>query len=227
MQRIAMWRLTRGLELNVRKGHGADPGVRATRDGRAYAYGPAYLTLRPEYRPHLGQQATELVRLLDRPRLVRGVARLESSGQRHQQFLALRQDAGMRPDLAGPAEGVAGLGQDGQAAFQAGEQGPRVGAGETEAECLGPHLHKAQRRPVVRQARHAATTAQAPASCAHPRNPSGSWTVHTDGGLRMIRQVGRAQLIGIAAILALFFATELAIDGFSGSPREQAVAQSR
>jgi len=43
----------------------------------------------------------------------------------------------------------------------------------------------------------------------------------------MIRQVGRAQLIGIAAILALFFATELAIDGFSGSPREQAVAQSR
>ncbi len=41
----------------------------------------------------------------------------------------------------------------------------------------------------------------------------------------MIRKVGRAQLIGIAAILAVFFAAELAMHGFDGSPREQAQAQ--
>ena len=43
----------------------------------------------------------------------------------------------------------------------------------------------------------------------------------------MIRKVGRSQLIGIAAILAVFFAAELAIHGFDGSPREQAQAQFR
>ena len=42
----------------------------------------------------------------------------------------------------------------------------------------------------------------------------------------MIR-VGRAQLIGIGAILALFFIAEFAIHGFDGSPREQSIAQSR
>jgi hypothetical protein len=41
----------------------------------------------------------------------------------------------------------------------------------------------------------------------------------------MIRKIGRAQLIGIAAILAVFFAAELAMRGFDGSPREQAQAQ--
>jgi hypothetical protein len=39
--------------------------------------------------------------------------------------------------------------------------------------------------------------------------------------------IGRAQLISIAAILALFFVAEFAIHGFDGAPREQSVAQSR
>jgi hypothetical protein len=43
----------------------------------------------------------------------------------------------------------------------------------------------------------------------------------------MIRQVGRAQLIGIVAILTLFFVAEFAIHGFEASPREQSIAQSR
>ena len=43
----------------------------------------------------------------------------------------------------------------------------------------------------------------------------------------MIRKVGRAQLIGIVAILAVFFAAELAMRDFDGSPREQAQAQPR
>jgi hypothetical protein len=43
----------------------------------------------------------------------------------------------------------------------------------------------------------------------------------------MIRHIGRAQLVGIAAILALFFLTEFAIHGFDPAPREQALAQSR
>ena len=43
----------------------------------------------------------------------------------------------------------------------------------------------------------------------------------------MIRHIGRAQLVGIAAILALFFAAEFAINGFDPAPREQAFAQSR
>ncbi|HEY4166992.1 MAG TPA: hypothetical protein VGM96_09450 [Reyranella sp.] len=43
----------------------------------------------------------------------------------------------------------------------------------------------------------------------------------------MVRKVGRAQLIGIAAILALFFAAEFALHGFEGPPREQAQASHR
>jgi hypothetical protein len=43
----------------------------------------------------------------------------------------------------------------------------------------------------------------------------------------MIRHVGRAQVIGIAAILALYFLTEFAIHGFEPAPREQALAQFR
>ena len=43
----------------------------------------------------------------------------------------------------------------------------------------------------------------------------------------MVRKVGRAQLIGIAAILAMFFVAEFALHGFEGSPREQAQSQSR
>jgi hypothetical protein len=43
----------------------------------------------------------------------------------------------------------------------------------------------------------------------------------------MVRKVGRAQLIGIAAILALFLVAEFALDGFEGSPREQAQARLR
>lgn len=43
----------------------------------------------------------------------------------------------------------------------------------------------------------------------------------------MVRKVGRAQLIGIAAILAVFFAAEFVMNGFDGSPREQAQARSR
>lgn len=43
----------------------------------------------------------------------------------------------------------------------------------------------------------------------------------------MIRKVGPAQLIGIAAILAVFFAAELVIHGFDGSPRQQAQARLR
>jgi hypothetical protein len=43
----------------------------------------------------------------------------------------------------------------------------------------------------------------------------------------MIRHVGRAQLIGIVAILALFFLSEIAIHGFDPSPRELAQIQSR
>jgi hypothetical protein len=37
----------------------------------------------------------------------------------------------------------------------------------------------------------------------------------------MVRKVGRAQMIGIAAILALFFAAEFALSGFDGAPRQQ------
>ncbi|HLG49116.1 MAG TPA: hypothetical protein VKY24_22920 [Reyranella sp.] len=42
----------------------------------------------------------------------------------------------------------------------------------------------------------------------------------------MIRKIGRTQLIGIVAILAAFFAAELAMRGIHGSPRQQAQAQS-
>ena len=43
----------------------------------------------------------------------------------------------------------------------------------------------------------------------------------------MIRSVGRAQVIAIAAILAFFFLTEFAIrDGFSGPGVDQAQANS-
>jgi hypothetical protein len=38
----------------------------------------------------------------------------------------------------------------------------------------------------------------------------------------MVRKVGRVQLVGIAAILALFFAAEFALNGFDVSPRQQA-----
>ena len=43
----------------------------------------------------------------------------------------------------------------------------------------------------------------------------------------MIRKVGRAQLIGIAAILAVFFAAELAMHAFDESPQEQAQSRLR
>jgi hypothetical protein len=43
----------------------------------------------------------------------------------------------------------------------------------------------------------------------------------------MVRKVGRVQLIGIAAILAMFFVAEFALRDFDGTPREQAQAQSR
>jgi len=43
----------------------------------------------------------------------------------------------------------------------------------------------------------------------------------------MAAKIGRAQLIGIAVILALFFAAEFALHGFEVSPREQAQASSR
>jgi hypothetical protein len=41
----------------------------------------------------------------------------------------------------------------------------------------------------------------------------------------MLRKVGRAQLVGIAAILALFFAAEFAMNGFNVPPRQQAQAR--
>ena len=43
----------------------------------------------------------------------------------------------------------------------------------------------------------------------------------------MIRKVGRAQVIGVAAILAVFFAAELATRGFDGLPRDRSQAQSQ
>jgi hypothetical protein len=43
----------------------------------------------------------------------------------------------------------------------------------------------------------------------------------------MVRKIGRAQLIGIVAILAVFFVAEFAMRDLDGSPREQAQAQSR
>jgi len=43
----------------------------------------------------------------------------------------------------------------------------------------------------------------------------------------MVRKVGRAQLVGIAAILALFFVAEFALNGFDASPRQQAEATAR
>jgi hypothetical protein len=43
----------------------------------------------------------------------------------------------------------------------------------------------------------------------------------------MIRKIGRAQIIGIAAILAVFFAAEFAMHGFEGSPRQQAQTEFR
>ncbi len=43
----------------------------------------------------------------------------------------------------------------------------------------------------------------------------------------MVRKVGRVQLVGIAAILALFFAAEFAMNGFDLAPRQQAQAQTR
>ena len=43
----------------------------------------------------------------------------------------------------------------------------------------------------------------------------------------MIRRIGRAQLVGIGAILALFFIAEFAMHGFDASPREPSIAQSR
>jgi hypothetical protein len=45
--------------------------------------------------------------------------------------------------------------------------------------------------------------------------------------LFMIRSVGRAQLIGIAAILAFFFLTEFAIQGVDAPRVDQAQATSR
>ena len=43
----------------------------------------------------------------------------------------------------------------------------------------------------------------------------------------MLRKVGRVQLVGIAAILALFFAAEFAMNGFDATPRQQAQAPAR
>jgi hypothetical protein len=43
----------------------------------------------------------------------------------------------------------------------------------------------------------------------------------------MVLKVGRAQLIGIAAILVVFFVAEFAMRDFNGAPREQAQAQAR
>ena len=43
----------------------------------------------------------------------------------------------------------------------------------------------------------------------------------------MVRKIGRAQLIGIVAILAVFFVAEFAMRGFDGSPREQAQSRSQ
>ena len=43
----------------------------------------------------------------------------------------------------------------------------------------------------------------------------------------MVRKVGRAELIGIAAILMVFFAAEFCMNGFDASPRQQAQAQLR
>jgi hypothetical protein len=40
----------------------------------------------------------------------------------------------------------------------------------------------------------------------------------------MIRNIGRAQMIGIVAILALFFLSEITMHGFEPSPRELAQA---
>ena len=39
----------------------------------------------------------------------------------------------------------------------------------------------------------------------------------------MVLKVGRTQVIGIAAILVLFFVAELAMHGFEESPRQQAL----
>ena len=43
----------------------------------------------------------------------------------------------------------------------------------------------------------------------------------------MLRRIGRAQLIVITAILALFFTLEFAMNGFAVSPRQQAQGQLR
>jgi len=43
----------------------------------------------------------------------------------------------------------------------------------------------------------------------------------------MVRKVGRAELIGIAAILMVFFVAEFAMRGFDASPRQQAQAPLR
>jgi hypothetical protein len=43
----------------------------------------------------------------------------------------------------------------------------------------------------------------------------------------MLRKVGRAQVVGIAAILALFFTAEFALNGFDVAPRQQAQAPMR
>jgi hypothetical protein len=41
----------------------------------------------------------------------------------------------------------------------------------------------------------------------------------------MVRKVGRARLIGILAILVVFFAAEFAMRDFDGLPRQQAQAR--
>src|SRR3954467_10755663 len=77
-----------------------------------------------------------------------------------QQFLALRQDPGMRSLLAGSPKNLAALDENRQAAFQAVEHGSRRRIPEAETERLGPRLQLAQRRPVIDPAGHAATTGQ-------------------------------------------------------------------
>src|SRR3954468_6096079 len=90
-----------------------------------------------------------------------------------QQFLALRQDPGVRALLAGSPEDVAALGKNRQAAFQAVEHGPRRRIPEAETERLGPRLQLAQCRPVIDPAGHAATTGQ---SARQLRRREGAWT---------------------------------------------------